>query len=346
VQYFESREKSVEYLRQVIPLISKHKIKATPINYTVWYEYVSGGNEKLSQEIDGLLENGTLFSDQLIQELYDKFLVKDSQETITQFQMELQNLVVNLSESTSQTNEEVGRFDQSLERYSNQLEGSVDGALLQRIAESMLSDSRSMRVSTSSLKARLDASTVEIDALRNELEEVKKETLLDPLTGLANRKGFSNGFDVSLSTEGGKERSPCLLMVDIDFFKRVNDTYGHVVGDQVIRFIGTILKKQIKGKDTAARFGGEEFAVLLVETTLDGAKAVAENIRMAIETVRLVNKITNKPIDPITVSIGVAQYRTDESIESMVSRADDALYQSKQQGRNRVTLEEFETSLA
>ncbi len=131
-------------------------------------------------------------------------------------------------------------------------------------------------------------------------------------------------------------------MVDIDFFKRVNDTYGHVVGDHVIRFIGASLNKQTKGKDTAARFGGEEFAVLLPETTMDGAHSVAENIRKSIEKAKLVNKANDQPIGQVTVSIGVARYRTNESIESFVSRADEALYKSKQEGRNRVTLAEIE----
>ena len=344
MQYLESSKQSVEYLRRVIPLISKHNIKATPINYAVWYEYISGNNPNLTFEIDQLLEKGTPFSDQLSEELYDKFIVGDNQETIKQLQTELQNLVANLSESTTKTDEEVGRFDQSLKRYNNQLEGQVDSAALQRIADGMLTDSRAMRASTSSLKARLEVSKAEIDSLRNELDEAKKEALTDSLTNLTNRKGFSKAFDESISTTDSVQLAPCLLMVDIDFFKRVNDTYGHVVGDQVIQFIGSNLKKQIKGKDTAARFGGEEFAVLLVETSLDGAHTVAENIRKVIESAQLVNKTTRQQISHVTVSVGVARYQNDESLESFVSRADEALYKSKQSGRNQVTLADREES--
>ncbi len=200
MQYLESSEQSVEYLRRVIPLISKHKIKANPINYTIWYEYISGNNEKLAREIDRLREKGTLFSDQLCEKLYDKFIVGDNPEALKKIQAELRNLVVNLSESTIKTDEEVGHFDQSLKRYSDQLEGSVGGDSLQGIADGMLSDSHSMRASTSSLKARLEDSKAEIDSLRDELEEAKKEALKDTLTGLANRKAFSAAFEKSLST--------------------------------------------------------------------------------------------------------------------------------------------------
>jgi diguanylate cyclase len=134
--------------------------------------------------------------------------------------------------------------------------------------------------------------------------------------------------------------SYCVLMIDIDHFKKINDTYGHLVGDKVIRFVADTLKKQVKGKDTVARFGGEEYVILLPETTLSGALSVAENIRSAIEKTRIKRLETDEAISQVMVSIGVARYLPGESTDQLLDRADAALYTSKSKGRNRITIED------
>jgi diguanylate cyclase len=132
-------------------------------------------------------------------------------------------------------------------------------------------------------------------------------------------------------------RVPSILITDIDHFKLVNDTYGHLFGDKVICAIAQILKQNIKGKDTAARYGGEEFVILLPDTPLQGALTLAESIRATIEGIRIKRVQDNAVATNITVSLGVASYQQNESISDFIGRADQALYESKRQGRNRVT---------
>ena len=127
-------------------------------------------------------------------------------------------------------------------------------------------------------------------------------------------------------------------MIDIDKFNRVTDTYGHLVGDKVIRFIARQLSNNIKGMDRVARIGGEEFAILLPNTQLDNARILAESIRKYIERSRLKRVDTSEPIDGITVSIGVTAYKLGEVTDDFLQRADTALYQSKNSGRNRVSI--------
>ena len=129
-------------------------------------------------------------------------------------------------------------------------------------------------------------------------------------------------------------------MLDVDHFKRFNDTYGHLLGDKVLKLIGRVLKASVKGKDLAARFGGEEFAILLPDTPLSGALSLAESIRKAIEKSKIKRMDTGEAIGNITISIGAARYHSGESINSLIDRSDAALYLSKKQGRNRVTSEE------
>jgi diguanylate cyclase len=131
---------------------------------------------------------------------------------------------------------------------------------------------------------------------------------------------------------------PSLVMLDIDHFKSVNDTHGHLIGDRVIRFVAQVLEKNIKGKDTAARYGGEEFTVLLPETPATGAKSVAESIRKAVANAQLVRADNKKPLGQITISAGVATFAAGEDVMEFINRADQALYRSKNEGRNRVSV--------
>jgi diguanylate cyclase len=135
------------------------------------------------------------------------------------------------------------------------------------------------------------------------------------------------------------DASLSVLMLDIDHFKRINDTYGHALGDVVIRNVAETIRKCIRGEDFAVRFGGEEFLVLLPNTPLDGAAKVAETIRTRIEALRLVRRRDNFTLAPFTISLGVATRRENDSQDSLFERADRALYQSKESGRNRVTME-------
>ena len=140
----------------------------------------------------------------------------------------------------------------------------------------------------------------------------------------------------------------CLIMMDIDHFKNFNDTYGHQVGDQVLKLLANTLKEGTKGQDTAARYGGEEFAIILPLTDLDGAFRLADNLRKTISSKELRNRTTNEKLGQITVSAGLAQFDMGEPINQFIARADEALYMAKHAGRNRVVsqVELEQTALA
>jgi diguanylate cyclase len=186
------------------------------------------------------------------------------------------------------------------------------------------------------LEAQVDASAKEVDTLRSKMEAVRKESLIDALTGLANRRSFDEQLTVAIA-EAEREATPlCVLMCDIDHFKKFNDTWGHATGDQVLRLVAQCLSSNVKGRDTAARYGGEELVVVLPKTSLAAAMTVAEQIRKAVESRKIIKKATGETLGQVTLSIGGAEYKAGEAAADFVSRADACLYAAKRAGRNRV----------
>lgn len=166
----------------------------------------------------------------------------------------------------------------------------------------------------------------------------------DALSGLLNRRGFSLLADDTFNNHRSQERPLAVLLLDIDFFKKVNDTYGHAAGDAVLQAVGTALMKALRSSDTIARFGGEEFIVLVHDVDADGIITVAQNLRRAIESLPIVHQ---EQTLSVTISIGGAMTgAADRDIQDVIERADDALYKAKAAGRNRVVIDELQIQLA
>ncbi len=159
--------------------------------------------------------------------------------------------------------------------------------------------------------------------------QTRELSVTDELTGVFNRRHFSQVLQLEWKRANRFKRDLSLLMVDVDYFKHYNDTYGHLKGDEVLRKLGSLLDENLRDVDTIARFGGEEFVVLLPDTDKRGALAVAEKLRHLVQ----------EKVAGITVSVGVANYPEDvQEIDDLIDHADIALYDAKDQGRNKVTM--------
>jgi diguanylate cyclase (GGDEF)-like protein len=165
---------------------------------------------------------------------------------------------------------------------------------------------------------------------------VRAQALTDELTGLVNRRAFEAALEGEIARADRLEVPLSLLVADLDDFKRINDGFGHPAGDEALRRFAAILSDELRGIDTAARMGGEEFAVLLPGTELGGALAVAERIRKRLAAQAIMSQELGDT--GLTTSIGVVEYASGTS-EELVERADMALYRAKQQGKNRVARE-------
>jgi len=151
----------------------------------------------------------------------------------------------------------------------------------------------------------------------------------DEKTGLYNNKFFENIFDMEFEKAKRGQHKLCLFIIDLDFLKKINDVYGHIKGDEILRVIGSVLKKHIRKSDIAARFGGEEFFILLPETNIEKAKKLAQRIKNLAAANRILKKYR------VTFSGGLAEYKKGDTKKSFKNRADKALYQAKNSGQNK-----------
>jgi len=199
---------------------------------------------------------------------------------------------------------------------------------MERLMRSDFLQQRTIKEQTDQLKVAL----VEVDQARRSAEEASRS---DPLTGLFNRRFFFGMAEAELARDRRYEHSLAVIMLDVDFFKSINDRYGHSVGDQVLLEVAVQLKKNLRQTDIACRYGGDEFVILLPETEVDTAGFVANRLRESVEAIKLV---TEKGPVVVTLSLGIAAYaRGDlENIDLLIKRADQALYEAKQAGRNQV----------
>jgi diguanylate cyclase len=322
VKYEHSIERSTEYLRMALPLMSKQAAALHPVSYSVWYEYVA-------------------VDEAAIHTLYRRHVAEVDPQTAQRVADGFQRLLSGMAESAALAGDQTARFGSSLSKLSAELGDAEATPLLQEV----LSGTRDMHQAVLRLQQRLTESRREIAMLRDEVRRARHESLVDGLTGLANRRAFDQRLAVCLATADATQVSdsapPCLLLSDIDHFKRINDRYGHAFGDQVLQAVAQVLQRHVPAAGLAARIGGEEFALLLPAAPLEVAQDLAERLRATIAASRIRRQGDGEGGEGgerVTLSLGVAPYRHGDSARAFVDRADRALYASKSAGRDRVTV--------
>lgn len=329
-----------EIAKNVLLRMSEHAIPLTPENYHVWFEYCIGSNEELVREINTTISTKNAFTTDINDTLYNIYFGKAREERIAgEIQKETQKILKEVLDKVLNTTDDTAQYSNKLKSYSQKLNTAQDLSEIKHLMKDIIEETSKMESSSRSLQTRLEEATVETKALRSKLEKKERETLIDVLTGLHNRKAFDKKLKELYDDFNEKGTVFSAMMLDIDFFKKFNDTYGHKIGDEVLHIVGSTLKESVKGKDFTARYGGEEFIVLLPDTILSNASIVGEQIREALSGKSLKLKKTGQKIENITASFGVSQIHPDDTIDAVIERADTALYHAKDSGRNTVKTE-------
>ena len=230
-------------------------------------------------------------------------------------------------------------YSKSLAQAHRNLHSLAKPDQVRAMVKFLIAENEKMQRTSADLQRNLEQSTSQIEKLRWNLAEAQELGLRDPLTALSNRRCFDVNLAKEIEEAHAQNTAMCLVMGDIDRFKGINDAFGHQIGDEILKMFAKLLSSNVKGRDTVARFGGEEFAIILPETKLADAEHLTESIRSQLESKEMALNNSGEPIGQITASFGIAQLGEGDDAAALVQRADARLYEAKCAGRNRVIVD-------
>ena len=274
--------------------------------------------------------------------LYNFFIMKSNESSaITREREELKKIIGSLAAHIQSLAISSESFGARLENYSRQVAATTTLDEIRGVQKAILSDTLAIQKENAAAREkllesekRLKESSRRISQLEEELESARKEKFIDHLTQVFNRGYLDEKLKEDAAAFQRYGEPFCLIMFDVDHFKKFNDNYGHQAGDGVLQAVAATAKEAMRASDTAARYGGEEFAVVVYKAKIDEAVKAAENIREAVAAHEFVFKGEKKVVQ-VTISLGVAEFAKGDTPKSLIERADKCLYEAKRQGRNR-----------
>jgi len=292
----------------------------------------------LAREIARLINSGEPFTDIVSDELAATYLPKARlNDHIRDAGDVLSKELASVSKAMDTARKSSKVYGEALSSASRVLDDEKDPAVLRTTILDLTEATHRVHRENVKLGSRLADSTNEVNRLREHLEQVRRDATTDGLTNLSNRKAFDEELERACEEAEARGAPLTLAMIDIDHFKKFNDTWGHQTGDQVLRFVASVIGRQGVSPRTAARYGGEEFALLFPNDTAAAALDILEDVRREVCSRALKRRSTNEDLGAVSVSVGLAERRVGETPHGLMGRADEALYASKHRGRNRTT---------
>jgi diguanylate cyclase len=336
----EDVARTYQIAEHALAKIKTNELGAFPPNYEIWFAYAAGFNPALNKRINEILRAGEHVDQDMLEKIREEFFGAGSfEERVDAVGGKLSGKVSEIMELINEAAGQTSGYSDELQDASKDLDGVVDEKVVQAIVQKLIIMTDEVERSSRSMSNKLLESEQEIATLKEALESVRYEAMTDQLTGIGNRKRFDRAMDEAMLSSEATGEPFSLLVCDIDHFKKFNDTHGHQTGDQVLRLVGSTVKSSVSSKDIACRYGGEEFTVILPSTKVGRATDMANVIRQAVMGKELVKRSTGETLGRVTISIGVAELRQDDSVQSIIERADKCLYAAKEAGRNRVIAE-------
>ena len=330
----------IERAKAALDLMQQHGVPPTPDNYAVWFSYVGKTVPALTAAIDSVLAKGGAFTPTMNEDFRKAATEASSEDAaLGDIAKRVENAVGRIIGYVDTASKGVVQYEDSLASFSGRIAEDLNPEALTAVVGEIVAATRSVLEANEQLASKLYVSSNEVSRLRDDVLQLRREASVDHLTKLFNRKMFDASLREAADLSDQKGNPVSLLMVDIDYFKKFNDTHGHQLGDQVLKLVARTLSDNVRDSDTAARYGGEEFSVVLPMTALKDALGRAEVIRNMVASRNITNRVTGENLGQVTMSVGVAQYRKGEDLHELIQRADEALYHAKRTGRNRVCSE-------
>lgn len=273
--------------------------------------------------------------------IYKQGMLKHS---LTEAKVTVKNMMITFIDRLSAVATSTGDYHQKIDKYSHQISQAQDIGELNKILEDVMRETKiaqteALRSRDQMINARHEVQEAEarIHELETKLEQMSELVREDQLTGSLNRRGLDDAFERELARAERRHTPLCVAMLDLDDFKRLNDTHGHTAGDEALIHLVRVIKDTLRTMDVIARFGGEEFLIVLPDTTMDDAMQTVTRVQREL-TKRIFMHNNERLL--ITFSAGVALRTGNEDQTAMIKRADEALYKAKRAGKNRVVAAE------
>jgi diguanylate cyclase len=337
-------DQSTIIARKALPFMAEHSIPITPQNYHVWYEYFQGSNMDLIKAVNEMIALGTKFDERINAQLYSKFFAKDLSEedrkkmeaefeAVTKANIETKKLIEPIARDLKAMSETNATYGNKLSDFAGKIDQKADIEQVSTMVVALLSDTKRIATQNKSISAQMENYSSQINSLREMLINARAEARIDDLTRIGNRRAFNESLGEEIKWAERNSAVSSFALVDIDHFKRINDQYGHPVGDKALQAIARMLKESVGMNGEVFRYGGEEFAVILSGSSLEQAFGIMEKARKTI----LDNEfVIRDKVEEITVSSGISEIKTGVSMEDIQKMADNMLYLAKQSGRNTI----------
>lgn len=318
-------------------LMQQQGIAPTPPNYTVWYHFVSEDHPDLKRDMQDALKGNGIIEAQTVQTLYDRhFDIREEraklEEAGNKFIGSISGLVGKLTEARS----EYESIDSSMKDRLTRIGRSESRSDLQEQVIALVQDSAKVQALNSVLMDELEFVANEATSMKDTLVDAAQERRIDSLTGLANRDHFTDVLTSRMAEARANAQSLAIVMVDVDDFKIFNGKNGVDMGDNALKLIGSELARHCKDRDLAARYGGQEFAMIFEASNLQTALDRAESLRAAVAGRTIRSKKTGETLGQLTLSVGVATLMSRDDVSGFVERAHAELYTAKKTGKNKV----------
>ncbi len=312
------KRRVAEIAKKAIQFMGENGIVFTPRNYDEWFFVVCKA-----------MEEQHLLTKRNLQVLYEKYFrdipkLEDLEE--------VKEVSCDLKEVAESSSVALDKFEKNIDQHERYIGESIHAIEMQdsKKMEDLRDKIATLEAENRKLKHFLEENRSRLEMIESKFQEKKKESEIDALTKLYNRRTFDK--HCTMLEKSGMPYS--IIFIDIDDFKKINDTYGHMVGDKILEEMGEILTQYVRKNTKSYRYGGEEFVILLPNTDTKGARIVANRLKDVI--VNRAVKIDQKQFIHFTASFGVAQKEEKEEAKDVLKRADDALYKAKKEGKNRV----------
>ncbi len=318
--------------------MERDQVWPTPLNYEIWMHAVANPDGDLAIEIQRLLKRDRMITEETSDRLAVEFLPnRRLDDEVREAGDQLNRELVSVTSAIKRARQTSKEYNSQLEIADRSLALDIEPTTVRNVVKDLNTATEVVRTENRSLEVLLERSTAEVRRLQVHLDQVRREASTDALTALANRKAFDDEMTQLCEKADASGRPLSFAVIDIDFFKKFNDTWGHQTGDQVIRFVASVIGRVAEAPRFAARYGGEEFCIIFPNENANLVEQVVDEIRDEISTRMLKRRSTNEDLGMITVSVGLAQRTQNEPVHTLIDRADAALYVSKRNGRNRVT---------